>query len=831
MRDKTAVTARGAEILALEDFLKAMEVKPQTFTWDALLVFDRQATNVLLTQEYIERVDVPEKFFPKLSDGVVDSGNGIEHVLLGLQLDKARLSFENADVMDSKAKLVMRVVAGTHLEVMEIFQDGKPVRSIQALTVYNAATHGLLDMDIELLSVPGTIDENGQVLLDIQKGSSHRFSGGGTGPEQVRLGLYFEAELKKWAADGDRLKFPLSELVRDDNSPINPEEFSLLTHAPESAKVRGSANYGDGAVVVFVSLSEGGKGSLPPDNKSLIYMLPDAANPYTSNLLLSHKFIVKHVFLPGLEQFDWLKGKFEAVEIAGGRYKLRATGTSTEAVPCKFFEVATGGMGAEEWTCSLSIDSVSPDLFVQGAEFVFEGRRIKLKWSSSKKIGVVKYSGATKWQTWTRYLGISAEVVINASYKFNLVSEGGKSLLRLEVDEFKGSSSVTVDTSSWDEDTPLGGAAGRISRRLATYVEQSINSSFQERFNDLKEMYIIIDALRLNNLLFRGENVVEPRDAALPLDLTLLGNLAPNQTTLTVTPSEAIIASGQLFEFKAESAPGEVTWRVDNLPGEKGEKGNFYDPKKGTYTAPSDAALQAEGQRRVIVTATSGDFVSKALVSIVPSHVTVNPWVAAVNVGRGHALSAGTPDSSAVVWDTPQLGTVGPDDDPLNPGGYKYTAPAQLPKRESTDPQYYRSLRLDPVTVRAAAGGAPATIDMLVVGVKDPNYWLEPNAKGDGSVELKFYRIDMDLEKVEVTGDVEWTVVRGSGTVDKDTRVYTPTPGANDQYVVIVAYSIAATSAGACDYVILPMPYTPVRKSAERLYPENEKAGGIWKAI
>lgn len=323
MKDEAAVTAPGAEVLALEDFLRVMEVKPQTLGWDALLVFDRQATNALLTQEYIERVDVPEKFFPKLSDGVVEAGSGLEHVLLGLQLDKARLSFESANLKSSKAKLVMRVVAGKHLEVMELYHDGEPVMSVQALTVYNAATHGLLDMSINLRAVEGTVDTSGQVLLDIEDAYDHLFSGGGTGQERVRLGLYFASEFERWGEDGDRLKFPLSELVVDDNSPINPKEFVLLTHAPESAKVRGSEKYGDGAVVVFISFGSG-KGTLPPDNRSLVYMLPDAPEPYTSNLLLSHKFIAQQVVSLGLNQFDWMREKFDVVALPGERYKLVA---------------------------------------------------------------------------------------------------------------------------------------------------------------------------------------------------------------------------------------------------------------------------------------------------------------------------------------------------------------------------------------------------------------------------------------------------------------------------------------------------------------------------
>lgn len=64
-----------------------------------------------------------------------------------------------------------------------------------------------------------------------------------------------------------------------------------------------------------------------------------------------------------------------------------------------------------------------------------------------------------------------------------------------------------------------------------------------------------IDALRLNNLLFRGENVVEPRDVSLPTDLTLLGKLAPKRTTMVISPSEPIVARGGVIEFSVLRRP------------------------------------------------------------------------------------------------------------------------------------------------------------------------------------------------------------------------------------------------------------------------------------
>ena len=188
-------------------------------------------------------------------------------------------------------------------------------------------------------------------------------------------------------------------------------------------------------------------------------------------------------------------------------------------------------------------------------------------------------------------------------------------------------------------------------------------------------------------------------------------------------------------------------------------------------------------------------------------------------MGKSHALSAGTPDGAALTWDEPELGTIQPDDDPLNPLGYKYTAPPKLPQRNPGDPLYMYGMRLVPITVRPTAGGSAATIDMLVIGPKNANYWLEPEAKADGSVALPFYKLDRDGNRIEVPEPVEWTVLKGSGQVDPTTRVYTPKAGADEQYAIVSAFYDNGDDADTHDYVILPVPFITSHRYADLLSP------------
>jgi hypothetical protein len=785
---------------SLEDFLTKLEAGPSTFGWDALLVFDRGATNTLLSQEYIDRLVVKDDGFPKLPSGVVEAVNGIKYELKDFVFDKPRLSFENANILESKAKLKMFLVGGLQLEVHDRYLDGELVRQVASLAVYNAANGSVLDMDIRLEAVQGTVSEPGKVLLNLKDAADPVFSGGGPPYEQQRLGTYLDKVLKSW--DDHITKFPLSEIVVDGTSPINPREFGLRTHAAPGAVVRSSQNYGEGAVVVFIAMNDNDKGTYPADDAAMTYMLPSAVSPYTSNLLLSHKFMMQQLLTSGFDQIEWLRDRFELIERVGGKYELVAVESSGEFT--KDFDYYDGNSegGAHPWQWTFKFSGLKASLFSVSDKVVVNDRGFKLTWQTTTNMGILTYWAKTDTISagTTRYIPVRSEASLDAHYIFTVSTVNGKKVLKLEVKNFTADVEIVFD----ENEVTLADAKRKIDAFKQALNDQ-VRDEFRARIDSLKDMTFEIDALRLNKLLFRGDNVVEPRDVSLPTDLTLLGNLAPKQTGLVISPLEAIVAGGQLFEFHTTPALSGITWTVENLKEETGETGEFKEPSVGIYTAPSDEALRMEGQRRLIVTATVGEQVAKALVSVVPSPVSVNPWVAQIHLGGEYTLTAGSTDGAVLEWSKPELGDLNPDYETSNPGGYKYTAPYSLPPRQDHEPYYYYGLRLVPITVRSAAGGAEATIDMLVLGSKNLNYWLEPRINDDGSVHLSFYKKTRQ-GKVELHDDVEWTVLRGSGTIDPDTQVYTPAPDTIDRYLIITAFYDDDVSEDTFDCLILPMP-------------------------
>ncbi|QCI11370.1 hypothetical protein E6B08_08150 [Pseudomonas putida] len=813
MNSKSLIQPQIAGTQSLEDFLENMRKGVQTFGWDALLVFDKAATNTLLMQEYIDRFDT-DSYFPPFPNDVIDTEEGYQHVLIGLVMDKPRLSFENATIVDSRGKLVLRMVGGKQVQLHKSFKGGNEVRSIKRLSVLNAAAGPALLMNIKLSQVPGSVDTSGKVMLNLSEGTDHVFTGLETQYEKIKLGLHLESIIKKWGSE--LTQFQLSELAQDEGADLQPGEFGIRTHPAPGASVLGSGTYGEGAVVVFIAMRGSKNGSYPHADGDLLYMLPTATTPYTSNLLLGNRFILEEMILPRIERAQWVRdGKFVVRDLGGDAgFGLYPTAGS----------MAFGGLDTiwqngllETYTLKgpggrLYFGEGDPPM-----QFRVVGNILKFSWVSL--VTDVSYH----W-TWVNVpfggdegdIPYSLQIEAQADFRFYLKQEEGRNVIAFEM--IRTSEVVNFDYA--------GGAsvqAGHkeIVKKKADEYISALKGGLrlgEQLVTALAGIDFSLDAFRLNSLLFRSQNVVSPRDLNWPLDLTVLGDLAPERTTLVVSPAEVIVAAGKTTQFTIEPDSSDVAWAVENLPGETGAKGNIDD--NGLYTAPSADSLREAGHRRVIVTAAREGMVSKALVSLVENEVSVYPLVAAVSLGANYPMSAGSPDSAALEWQDPpeELGTIAPDTDPDNPGGYVFTATTMLPPWQSGDPLHYFGLRLVPITVQPKVGGEPATIDMLVVGAQTGNYWLEPNSNADGSVTVKFKRLNRNGEVTDVPDDdTEWTLLKGDGAFENG--VYTPKEGSAEQYAIIVAFYDDGDSADRFDYIILPVPFVSVKRYADMLNP------------
>ncbi|WP_349976519.1 hypothetical protein [Pseudomonas sp. WHRI 8519] len=150
---------------SLEDFLSFMSEKPRTWDWDAIVAYDRNTTNDLLMQEYIERFK-SDAYFETLTFAVpITQGWQISE---GQRLDKPRLKFEAADLGDSTADLSMRIVGGGQFHVGLDLNGGYRFNSIKLADALNGP---VLHVRLRLGKTPGHIEPvykgEAKVVIDL----------------------------------------------------------------------------------------------------------------------------------------------------------------------------------------------------------------------------------------------------------------------------------------------------------------------------------------------------------------------------------------------------------------------------------------------------------------------------------------------------------------------------------------------------------------------------------------------------------------------------------------------------------------------------------------
>lgn len=785
-------------------FLEVMRTEPRTLGWDALFFFKRVKANILIMQQYIDRF-ITGAHFPPFENSEEPVGGGKIHVLMGLAMDKPRLSFENADIENSMARLTLRMVAGHLAELDEGYKGGKLIRTVTMMGLVNPVAGPTLTMNVALKAADTIVGDGGKIILDLKDGYDLHFSGTGDSEAGIKLGRHLQELMKAWP---DHLtRFELSRLVQFGLSPLQPIDFSIRTRTAPGGKIAGSSTFGDGEVVLFITLKDGTNGQYPDSQIKLVNMLPEAANPYDCNLVLAHAFVMRKVILAWTRFIPWLlAAKLEPSSPTGYKgVELKAT-AGAYLFP-RFRDGAQDGIFALTlWAPAMRFwytDGPTP------LRLKILGDKLTLDWVSLTETRVCQWQkfAATNPPWWEHgEMEYQLTAKLHAEYAFSVAETPAGPVLKLTRIDSYAKADVTFSSQNGPSDKNMPYEFTEMLKTRAAKDAAALAAQLDGLENRLAEAGVAIDAFRLSNLLFQGANVIAPREVYWPFDLTALGNLDPVRTQLVVTPSELTLNAGAIHYFTC--TPGSsVTWDVYNLYGESGEKGTI-DKTSGKYTAPSAASLGANGHRRVIVTATSGQMVSKSLVSLVAHDISVYPMVVKVKLGQQRALSAGTPGNQTLTWSVPSgMGRTEPDTDPDNKHGCTYFAPTTMPPRQSTDPLAYDSTRLVPVTVKPQTGGNAATVDVLITESLSEAYWLEATPRAAGAVKLTFHTVGRDGNIIEVPADdTEWTLLKKDDGELKD-GLFTPKAGSSAQYTIAVAVRKSADDPSRCAYMIIPLPF------------------------
>jgi hypothetical protein len=781
---------------SLDDFLKEMAAEPKTLRWDVIAAFDRDKTNYLLLQEYISRFNTASIIPPY--DSFVGTG-GTVHYLRDVQFDSPRLRFDGATLTDGRARCVMRTVGGIVYETSST--QGIQRAQIKRLGFIDGLVGPIMTMTIFLVNAPGHVTNEGSVELDLAGNGATEFlfTGVDTRFEEDKLG----AHLRKWfeTLKDPQKKFTLGELRPNPEDALQPGHFRVLTRPARGAAVRGADNFGDGEVLLLIGLDDR-SGDIPSGEGSLPYFLPEG---FSSNLVISFEQVVSRMLLKTIEGLKM----FEALEyqaIGAGKFMR--------------YEATKGGLDSGD-----KLPVVPPlgtDVGLEGVEIPFVSRE---PWSFSLVNGAMQMQWAGRVRTRGVVLrslivgGIieireyEATVLVDWDIKCRFIpllgkDEAGNTVIRVQTDVEKKFITEIEGGTGQDELKPV------LDDYLARYEVPTMQ--LDHLAAELEDVSLSIDAFRLNGLLFANDSVVVPRVIHQPGDLTALGDLAPKLTTNRLSNNEPVVVANSTFTFEVIPPLEGVQWSVAALEGDPTGEEYVGVIENGIYRAPTAASFNF-AYRRVIVTASKGDWSAKAMVHVVASPVSVFPMVNTVNLtlpgdpNAGYVVWAGSANKQALDWTISGNagGRLELDENSDVQDARVYYPPTEFPDDGANELD--QSIRIDRIEVKQG-DGPPILCEMFLPKLASPNCFFKYTEEEDG-IQFSFWGTKNDGSEMELS-PVNWYKLSGKGDLSQSGK-YTPPAAGGEHYIAVAAF-YNTEFIPFWNFVIIPLPLAPSVSLQER---------------
>lgn len=660
MSEKTRANAPSSSIATV---LQQMSGKTVTLGWDVVVGYNADSVNDLFAQQYVANVRANQNL-PPITDSI-SLGTGVQVLLANVVLGPPLISF-TPQVGNQQAIVDMNFIAG---EVMVLEQSG----SVQYVSGYQAIVPGdqyTLQMIVDLQQVTGEVTNSKAVIVDLQNASNYKANLLSGTSAAVYLGQYFQEFFEK-VTQGN-LTYQLGALTFGTSENLTPVSFDIRTQpAPDSTS--------DGAVLLFVATTFNPTGGNLPGSE-FPYLIPQGYGCY---VVVASKTLFANIMAP-----------YYQYNLNGNPTLQVNQGAGSD--PSSYLTFIGGGIDCGVITASWSsgggvfhsVWSGSPGDWMNGnpgyknVVVPFNGLSIQpsndllaINWSntwSQQWTGTTAYSGGESGSANNIDLSISGSFNANPSVASNdVVSFSGY-----------GSPSITFQESSWLSKWFGNGdlrdqAGSAMVGKAAPVAKQILNFQIPQ-----------VNAFAVSHLLFPAENALQFSEAYVPGDLALFGAIQPSETAFTVSPLQSVIAGGETQQFSV-SGGETVAWTINPRIGSISQS--------GLYTAP----LSVPQAIPIVVTATSGDDVSTAILTVVPSPIAVSPAFTVVfpNAQPTTFVAAVLGNLGAVTWSiSPSDGSCGT----ISSSGV-YTPPSPLPAGVNV------------ATITATAGNQSATALLALV--------------------------------------------------------------------------------------------------------------------
>lgn len=242
--------------------------------WGAIVAIGRSQVNRLLEQEFLAAFDNLSFILPFDDTFAVDETNTEFLTLSNVVLGPPQLSFENASMSNAKATLSMPILTGS--VVSKVHFATRPPRLNYSMNLHENMGYRV-SMSVPLEVRTQGVAKQGRLVVDLAKAELPSCNLGGTTYADLVIGERFGKRFLEHPAYRQRsvaLSLDFSAF-----GPLCPQAFTVRTQPHPEGKVKASAHYGDGALVLMCQLIVGsGPGGLPANPAAFPYLIPDDLN-------------------------------------------------------------------------------------------------------------------------------------------------------------------------------------------------------------------------------------------------------------------------------------------------------------------------------------------------------------------------------------------------------------------------------------------------------------------------------------------------------------------------------------------------------------------------
>ncbi|BBP57882.1 hypothetical protein PHLH4_14720 [Pseudomonas sp. St316] len=645
---------------SLETLLAWMKDTSRLLDWGMIVALERNKTNLLMRQEYIRRFE-SGNYLPPIKGEVPDVDNKWKKLIHDFVMDVPLLSFENADLNDSKAMLTMAVVGGSQINLARESVGWKAdvvdeIDPLQGPKLY---------LDLLLNQVPGDVDVDGRIILDLSKSDNFRLTFGET-PQEQRLGGDFFKDLFNLMDDVERI-WPLGRIERGTNELMHPKSFSLRTQASGvAARDPQSSEHGNGAILALVRMEGSNEGSYPGANFK--YLIPDdAGKDYSASVFFNGerlssilgKEIINNIaeMMEGVD-FDYVYNNGQLVSAVA-----KAGGLTINKTANPLPGHGIGDQFVIPWITRSEI--VLPANGKVPFTLVSEGvNKFSVRWGSESQAAVdiifKNMAGDDLWPTINKVYMYSVD--LQAEFELmDVVDAEGISETVMRATQFE----LLMDVIDTETDQPVGDrseAGEEIGKNslpvlllfvLAQLVLLHINSigpKIRRALQSDLKVDILLRPYIENFIKLNFGQAIQGHEIRAPYDIGFFGRLDPTQTSFVISPMQPLMPQGSTQQFRTEPVVNGVRWTVENLADGAGNPGTI-DSVSGSYQAPPAASIEGRFKRvRITATDPGSGYRSSALVTVLVSELSVHPLIQVCDVGTSVELAAGTLGEGELLW-------------------------------------------------------------------------------------------------------------------------------------------------------------------------------------